>query len=50
MKLNRSEHSCPICENESRLEFLPLVGGTVYARCPDCGYTWEVQKEPETVN
>lgn len=40
---------CPNCENTDRLQFLPMLGGTVYAQCP-CGFGWELPGKPELVN
>lgn len=40
---------CPHCDGSDRLQFIPMLGGTVYAQCP-CGYGWELPKSPELIN
>lgn len=37
---------CPNCSASTRLQFLPMLEGQVYAQCC-CGYGWELQ--PVTV-
>lgn len=42
--------SCPHCDNDARLQFYPMLGGTVYGQCP-CGFGWELPKlKKELVN
>ena len=41
--------SCPNCSRDVCLQFLPMLGGTVYVQCL-CGFGWEIQRKPEFVN
>jgi hypothetical protein len=37
--------ACPHCLGTDRLQFIPMLGGAVYAQCP-CGYGWEIDWMP----